>query len=404
MKKKSGLASRRNFLKTGLTGFAGAAWAPAILTGRSKIEKKSGAVITRKLGKTGLEMPIVSMGVMNADNPHLVKAALDAGIKMLDTANVYQMGRNETMIGDVIKDLPRDSFYLATKIGASGKDRKTGLYRTEKKKDDFLQTLEVSLKRLQTDYVDILYLHNLTKRGAALYEPAMEALRQAKKDGKARFVGVTTHSNEPEVLQAAIDSDFYDVVLTAYNFQQDHRQQMDDMIAKAVAAGIGIVAMKTLAGAYWDKERQDPINTKAALKWALANPNVCTAIPGMTTFDQLELDMSVQEDIKLSPQEKKDLKLGAAEKTASLYCQQCNSCAGQCSKGLDIPTLMRGHMYMYGYRNLEAAYSAWQEAAAGESPCRDCESCSVRCIQKFNVKERVCSLDTIRHLPADYLV
>ena len=81
-------------------------------------------------------------------------------------------------------------------------------------------------------------------------------------------------------------------------------------MAYAAKAGVGIIAMKTQAGVFWDRERQHQINMKAALKWALANENVHTAIPGFTTFDQMNLDLSVMEDLQLTPAEKKDLTLG----------------------------------------------------------------------------------------------
>ena len=95
------------------------------------------------------------------------------------------------------------------------------------------------------------------------------------------------------MLDAAVECGIYDVVLTAYNFRQKNKEEMGEAMARAAKTGIGIVAMKTQAGAYWDKERQEPINMKAALKWALQNENVHTSIPGFTAFDQLELDLTV---------------------------------------------------------------------------------------------------------------
>ena len=115
------------------------------------------------------------------------------------------------------------------------------------------------------------------------------------------------------------------MILTAYNFRQDHREEVRKAVAEAAAAGIGVV-MKTQAGAYWDKEKLQPINMRAALKWVFNDPNVTTAIPGFTTFDQLKKeDWSVVTDIAITPQELKDLHFG--EQVAGLYCQQCGQCA-----------------------------------------------------------------------------
>ena len=96
----------------------------------------------------------------------------------------------------------------------------------------------------------------------------MKAFEKLKTSGKARFVGVGTHSNEPEVIRAAAESGFWDVILTAYNFRQSHREDVRAAIGQAAKAGLGVVAMKTQAGVYWDGTRRK-INMKAALKWVL---------------------------------------------------------------------------------------------------------------------------------------
>ncbi|MBN2244775.1 MAG: aldo/keto reductase, partial [Candidatus Aminicenantes bacterium] len=118
-----------------MTGLAGATVLPSVLGGKNLSpkpqENKERKFIYRTLGNTGIKLPVVSMGVMNADNPNLVAAALDAGIVMLDTAWGYQRGNNEKMIGEVIKDRPRDSFVIATKVPGMPRDRRTGLFTSE---------------------------------------------------------------------------------------------------------------------------------------------------------------------------------------------------------------------------------------------------------------------------------
>jgi len=178
------------------------------------------------------------------------------------------------MIGTVIKDYPRDSFVIATKIPGRPYNRQTGLFTEETTGEDFIKKFSESLERLGLDYVDILYLHNSWKREATLFEPLMKAMAAIKKEGRARFLGVSTHRNEPEVIQAAIDSRFYDVILTSYNFKQDHHLEIKKAIADAAAVGIGIVGMKALAGGYLDEEKAKPVDAKAALKWVLQDKNV----------------------------------------------------------------------------------------------------------------------------------
>jgi len=170
------------------------------------------------------------MGVMNSDNPNLIRAALDAGMKHLDTAHAYMRGKNEEVIGEVIKGRPRDSFFITTKVGLP-RNETTG----STKRGNGGGLPEPAGHQSQAsglDYVDILHHHGIWKREAVLYEPIMNAMAKAKKDGKVRFFGISTHRNEPETIQAAIDSKFYDVVATAYNFRQKHQEEMKKAIAK----------------------------------------------------------------------------------------------------------------------------------------------------------------------------
>jgi uncharacterized protein len=217
---------RRHFLKSTLLGTSGAFLSlPALAQGQVatneplRDEKK---FITRKLGKTGIEVPIVSFGVMRADNPALVKAALEAGIVFFDTAHGYQRGKNEEMLGEVLKGRPRESFVLATKVPPEEVDNRTGEVKAGSTAKAFLDKLDISLKRLKLDYVDILYVHGISSRDGALFPAMLEAIQAAKKSGKARHIGMSTHKNEPEVIQAAIESGVYEVVLSAINFKQDY--------------------------------------------------------------------------------------------------------------------------------------------------------------------------------------
>ena len=396
---------RRSFLKLGAASLAGLCVKPAVSSPQSASGTtetvKPQKFIYRPLGKTGIKLPIVSLGVMNSDNPNLVRAALDKGIVLLDTAHGYQRGTNEGMIGEVVKGRPRDSFVVATKVPGDPRDRKTGDFSPETKGETFLRMFDISLKRLGLDYVDILYLHNVLKRDQVLYEPLLKALETVKKQGRARFIGVTTHGNEPEVIRAAIEGKVHDVVLTAYNFRQDNREEVRQAIAEATRAGLGIIAMKTLAGVYWDKEKQRPINVKAALKWVLNDPNVTTAIPGCTTFDQLDEDLSVMADLTLTEREKQDLELKVAG--GGLYCQGCQQCLSGCKENLPIPSLMRSYMYAYGYRNISEAHELLLSLDLPQAPCQTCNTCSVRCAKGFDVADRVKDIVRLRNVPAEFL-
>jgi len=396
---------RRRFIGQGIAGIAVAAAGPmAAFTGSHQTENapiKAKKIVYRTLGRTGLKLPVVSMGVMNADNPELVKAALDAGVVLLGTAFVYQRGKNEEMIGQAVKGRPRDSYVIATKIPPSNAQPQGGSTLEEAQTADLLNKLDISLKRLGLEYVDILHLKDPARRANVLRESMLNALETAKRQGKIRFIGLSAHTNDVEVIRAAVEGRIYDVVLTPYNFQMEKREDLKSAMAEAAAAGLGIIAMKTQAGVYWDKERTKPINMKAALKWALNNPDIHTAIPGMTSYDQLAEDLSVMENLELTEQERKDLNLDAAP--VGLFCQQCRTCLAQCPKALPIPDLMRTYMYTYGYRNLDVAHDLISSLDLPARSCDQCEVCPVRCAMGFDVPARVQDILRLRTLPRDLL-
>ncbi len=393
---------RKDFIKSTVTGAAGFAFLGAVdarLPEPSADQESSNKkFIYRTLGKTGIKLPIVSMGAQQTNNPNLVRAALDAGILHFETAHIYQGGKSEEMIGGVIKGRPRDSFMIATRVATGARNSST----TEITEEAYLEKFNLSLKRLGLDYVDILYLHDTRTREVTLLEPVLKALGRAKKEGKTRFVGVSTHRNEPEVIQAAIDSKFYDVVLTSYNFTLRNYPEVKASIAKAAEAGLGVVAMKTLAGGYLDRKRTQPVNAKAALKWVLQDPNVHTAIPGFTAFDQIDTDLSVMEDLTLTETEKKDLQLQSS--VEGFYCQGCEKCLPQCPFRLPIPDIIRAYMYTYGYRNLIDAQDLLLSLNLPANVCGGCEQCPVRCAKGFDISARIRDVVRLRDVPADFIV
>ncbi len=380
---------RRQFIRSSVLGASASLLSLPNLKGVTGPSDPPNPVITRRLGKTGIVLPVVSMGVMRADNPALVRAALESGMIHLDTAHGYQKGNNETMLGDVLKDHPRDSFVISTKIPPDAKDA-------------FLANLDISLSRLRMKYVDILYVHGLSEPGEVLSGATIDALKEAKESGRARHVGVSTHKNEPEVIRAAAGSGVYEVVLTSINFKQDHFADVSKAIAEAASAGLGVIAMKTMAGGFHDKERTKPVNCTAALKWVLQDPNVTTAIPGITSFDQLAENAAVAFDLTLTEDEKAALLPGKSE--GGLYCPGCHGCSDTCTKGLPIPDIMRAFMYTYGYRDPHMGKDLLAGLRLGGNPCGQCGACTVDCPRGFDVPGRIRDVSRLAHVPSEFLI
>jgi len=391
--------NRRGFIRTGLTSAAGiAALSPAMLSA-SALQQQD--ILYRTLGRTGMKVPVISFGVMRSDNPNLCKAAYEKGIRLFDTANGYQNGNNETMLGNLLNNYPRNSFFLATKVKPVGTD-KDGKPTDQTTAEDFLTKFDASMSRLKLDYVDILYVHDIRNPEMLEYKPIMNAVKKLKKDGRIKFIGFSTHANEPLVINAAADLDTFDVILTSFNFKQAYKDELKSAVNKASKAGIGIVAMKTLAGGgFLDKEKTKPINSSAAIKWVLANPDITTTIPGMTDFDQLDLNVKLLTDITLTDAERNDLIVASAE--TGLYCTGCTKCLQSCPKNLPIPDLMRAYMYAYGYSNPGMAYFLLSELGTNDNPCMDCTTCYVDCTKKFNIREKISDISRLVNVPADFL-
>jgi aryl-alcohol dehydrogenase-like predicted oxidoreductase len=220
MRREKNTLSRRTFLagssagmaSVGCLGFSTKSF-PEIFTNDQDtvVEAK---IITRTLGSTGIQVPIVNMGVMNSMDPALVKSAFKKGVRYFDTAAWYQRGGNEKMLGQAVQDLKaRDRVILGTKVYIPHQQRSM---RPEKAKEEYIRIANESLERLQIDYVDILYSHNVSTLEWLNNPGIIEALKLLKKEGKTRFIGFTTYSNMTECIQSAVQNREYDVIATAY--------------------------------------------------------------------------------------------------------------------------------------------------------------------------------------------
>ncbi len=358
-------------------------------------------IIHRTLGKTGISLPVVSMGVMNANMPAVVRRAYEIGIRHFDTAARYQDGRNEEMVGNVIKELGvRDKVTIATKIFIPADKR-----RDPEVKAEMRRVFEGSLKRLQTDHVDILYFHAIDNADDVRAEGPLELMAELKKKGAARFIGISTHSNASQVLNEMTRLGAHDVALVGFNYTMSENKALHDAIALAAKQGIGIVAMKTQAGGTAKPDPKlpkllPPFSQTALLKWVLQNPAITTAIPGFTNFDQLEQNFSVASNLACTPDEKKFL-ADKETKAQAEFCQQCGQCRADCPKQVEIPELMRAHMYAVQYANHEHAYRTLVAIppAVGLQACAGCVTCTAQCRNTVNIARKIADLRDISSIP-----
>ena len=175
----------------------------------------------RTLGKTGLSVAAVSFGVMRLKEPAVLFKALDLGINFFDTAHAYQNGNNERMLGKVAKVYGRDKMFITTKAHPFFLRKEVPEKLREFAKKTMDEKFEESLRRLQTDYVDVFFVHNILDKSWPLNQEILAFLEKIKKQGKARFVGMSIHDEKAYVdaIDQTIKSPLYDVVLASLNFK-----------------------------------------------------------------------------------------------------------------------------------------------------------------------------------------
>jgi len=365
---------RRKFIQ----GFSAAL--ASVATGRAwnafasaTASEKSPLLEFRTLGRTGLKVTTVGMGVMNCSDIAVVLRAYDLGVNFYDTADCYMRGRNEEMVGKALHG-KRDRVLIQTKVH-DGDEKK------------MRSSVERSLRRLQTDYIDVLVWHGFSSADEVSNPTFQEFMVKMKKEGKARFTGFSSHSRMAPLLREAARVGTHDVALVSYNFT--HSKEMKEAVALAAKAGVGIVAMKTQSGGY-KKERMEGLNPhQAALKYLLRDTNVATTVPGVTTIGEIEECAAVMGQ-SLSKRDLKEVK-GYQAFLDGRICTLCGGCAGECPYGVHYGDLLRAVMYHDGYQNDALAREAvvTRHSLEESHRCFECSSCSVACRRGLNIKDQV---------------
>ena len=411
MDNKNKHLNRRTFLSKSFASIASAGILGSVGRGVTKtaaikeIAKSDQKIVYRTLGNTGLRMPVVNMGVMNTMDAALVKRSYEIGVRHFDTAMSYRRGLNEEMVGQAITEMGvRNEVIIATKVLAPA-------YRQDMSekgaKEKFVSMTEESLKRLKTDYVDILYLHVVDSGELVTHPGVLEAMRLLKEQGKARFIGFTTHANMTVCLNEAARLGFHDVILTAINYAMCEDNELLDAMKQATSKGIGLIAMKTQCKQPWYFKRHESSEKRkfyegkimhpALLKWVLKYTPVTSAVPGYTSFQEMEEDFSVAYDLNFTEAEKQFLEDRDVKLSLSAVCQRCGYCIGTCPQSVDIPNLMRTHMYAACYSNFFQARDTLESILKdrGLKACDSCSKCRARCIRHVDIPCRIDELKAI---------
>ncbi len=372
-------SSRRNFLTAGLALPSVALATPQNRPATpAELGPAKETLAFRTLGKTGLRPTSVGFGCMVTSDANVISRAADRGINYFDTARVYGGGNNERMVGGALKG------YRTKVILSSKSPARTGA--------EARAHLDVSLKELGTDYLDIWYMHFRDEPGA-ITDELVAVWEDAKKQGKIRHIGVSTH-NPNAILDRVLEVGKFEVVLSVYNFAV--ASVNDAAYERLDKAGIGLVAMKVMAPASrafgfktTGKHMKEPGGALAALKWVLRNKRFGTTVPSMTDTDQLEENFRAMSEPYGEPDER--LLAALNENIRPLYCRMCYRCTGQCPKGAAIPDTIRFLSYadFYGQFGLGREHFAALPERERTVRCANCESCSVSCPNGVRVSERM---------------
>lgn len=380
--------SRRNFLATLTSGLLGLGLVKKVESTVGQKEPAQGSSSPRiikynPLGNTGIKVSDVSCGAISFFEPNVMRYAYELGVTYFDTAESYLNTRSETLIGQALKDV-RDKITITTKHGFSP--------RQQINKEAILRRIEQSLKRMQTDYIDIAMVHGVNDLELLENEELREAYSQLKKEGKVRFTGCSTH-NAKLTLKQALEDDFVQVVLFIYNHTES--EEIELLVEQARRKGIGTVAMKVFAGGMHGSLKPlvspELSYPQAAIRWVMSNPNIDCCIVTMSSYSHVEEYVAASG----KPLNRADLKVIAAyqRQTDNLYCRvSCSECLPSCPQNVAINDVLRFNMYFlyYGMEKEAMRYYSQLEESRKPLHCAQCSGyCESACPYGLNVKERL---------------
>lgn len=299
----------------------------------------------RRLGRTGVMVSDISLGSGQIKDVDVPRAALERGVTYIDTAPDYSQAGSERLLGEAMKG-KRDQIFLATKFC-----RPDGHLRDETPVPEIIRAVEDSLQRLQTDHVDLIHIHSCDRVSRLMAPNIHEAFDRLKEQGKARFLGVSTHTpNLEEVANTAIDSGRFDVMMLAYHFKM--WPQFEHILEKAKQHDVAVVAMKTLKGARHEnlqRYRDDAgAYSQSAFRWVLSNPNVSCLVVSFSKPQHVDEYLAAS-GTALTPAD-----VARLDRYHQLvqgdYCQpHCGQCLDSCPESLPIHDVLRWRMYARDY-------------------------------------------------------
>jgi len=365
--------SRRKFLQAGLALPAGRLLSSNTM---DMFSTPPPGLAYRTLGKTGLKVTSVGCAAGSIPDPDILARALELGINYYDTARIYGQGKSEQILGKAIQG-KRDRIVLASKTYSNTKAK-------------ILEDIETTLKTLGTDHLDVYHQHS-RHTPQEITEEMIETMELVKKQGKTRFIGVSTHDPNAMV-DFILKVGKFDVVQTTYSYAIGAPFR-DEAIARLHKAGIGVVAMKVVIATATPKgDTGNHLSNEAglaAIKWVLRNPGISTTVPWSETREELEINFrAMAEDF--TPADEKILFV-RNEQIRELYCRMCFQCKDKCPKNVPVADELRFLAYNDFKGNFHEAREGFWSLPRNirNIRCADCAECVVQCPNGVKVQERL---------------
>ena len=351
----------------------------------------------RRLGRTNAMVSDISLGSGHINDVSVAQEAIERGITYFDTAPDYSDTASERVLGEAMKG-QRDKIFLATKFCVAD-----GHLPNDTPVPKIIECVEASLRRLQTDHVDLIHVHSCDRVERLMAPNIHEAFDRLKEQGKVRFMGVSTHTpNLEAVANAAIDSGRFDVMMLAYHFGM--WPSFGHILEKAKAHDVGIVAMKTLKGAKHTnlaKFRDEAsAYSQAAFRWVLSNPAVSCLVISISTHQHVEEYLYASGTAVQSS----DVALLSRydELIAGEYCQpHCGVCLDSCAYALPINDILRYRMYFKDYGWEKEGLRLYAKLQTNAAACVGCAApCAGTCPIGVPIQEKMIDAHRLLRLSA----
>jgi predicted aldo/keto reductase-like oxidoreductase len=348
----------------------------------------------RALGKTGIEMSDISFGGAGIGDPDVVTMAVERGINYFDTSPDYSRTGSEQTIGRALRP-HRHNVFIASKFCTAD-----GHLPKDTPVPEIIASVEASLRRLQTDYLDVCIIHECNAVDRLMAPTFHEAFDRLREQGKVRFLGVSSHTpNLEQVMRTAVDSGRFQMLLVAYNFK--NWPDLTNIFRDAHAKGIGVVAMKTLKGARATvlenfKEGKQAFS-QAAFKWVLSNEYVSGLVVSIAESRQIDEYLYASG----KPLEATDLALLEEydRRIASDYCRPgCGACLDRCPQSVPVDDVFRYAMYSEDYGWKQTAREEYAKIPVGRnaSQCAACPApCEAACPFEISIRAKMTGFDRL---------